>query len=202
MLDAIITWDEWLFRLSNGDWRSPLFDTLFPLVTNWHNFAIPFLLAALLLITLGRWRGLRFVVLALVSVMVADALSAHLVKSLVGRARPCNALEGVKILVGCTMSSSFPSNHAANASVLATLAILYARSLLLPAAAVAMLVAYSRVYVGVHYPLDILAGGVLGIAVALALSGIMTATIRFLQIREEAPPTDRRHLHRFEMGER
>jgi undecaprenyl-diphosphatase len=77
--------------------------------------------------------------------------------------------------VGCTNSPSFPSNHAVNASVLATLATLYMPRLCLPAVALAILVGYSRVYVGVHYPLDVLGGSVLGVVVALGLSGIMNA---------------------------
>jgi undecaprenyl-diphosphatase len=75
--------------------------------------------------------------------------------------------------VGCTNLPTFPSNHAVNASVLATLATLYMPRLWLPAAALAFLVGYSRVYVGVHYPLDVLAGSLLGMAVAIAFSGGM-----------------------------
>jgi undecaprenyl-diphosphatase len=186
MLEAIMMWDERLFRLINGDWHSPLFDMLFPVVTDAKTYTLPFVLAALVLIAVGRWRGLRFVILAAVSVLVADALSQHLVKSLVERARPCNALEEVRLLVGCTTSLSFPSNHAVNASVIATQVASSARLLLLPAAATAILVAYSRIYVGVHYPLDVLAGCVLGIVVARTLSWVVATIWRFLPRSREA----------------
>jgi undecaprenyl-diphosphatase len=89
------------------------------------------------------------------------------------RARPCIGLADLRLLVGCTNSPSFPSNHAVNASVLATLATISMPRFCLPAMALAVLVVYSRVYVGVHYPLDVLFGGALGIVVALVFSGVM-----------------------------
>jgi undecaprenyl-diphosphatase len=129
--------------------------------------------AAIILVVVGRVRGLRFLVLAVVSVVVADAIASHVLKNSFFRVRPCNALEGVRLLVGCTNSAAFPSNHAVNVSVLATLAALYMPRLWLPATALACIVGYSRVYVGTHYPLDVLAGSVLGIVVALVCSRVM-----------------------------
>ena len=198
MLEAIMAWDERMFHLINGDWHKPWFDILFPWVTAWTNYLIPLLLVALAMIAVGRWRGLRFVLLALVSVLVADAMSARIVKTLVDRPRPCIALEEeeeVRLLVGCTTSPSFPSNHAVNASVLATLVGLYVRPLLLPATIVAMLVIYSRVYVGVHYPLDVLAGSLLGVATALALSWVVTVMAPLLPRWQETPPSGPRRIH-------
>jgi undecaprenyl-diphosphatase len=129
--------------------------------------------AAIVIVLVGRVRGLRFLVLAVVSVVVADAIGTHIFKYSFLRARPCIVLEDVRLLVGCTKLPSFPSNHAVNACVLATLTSLYLPRLWLPATALAILVGYSRVYVGVHYPLDVLAGSVLGIVVALAFSRAM-----------------------------
>jgi len=80
----------------------------------------------------------------------------------------------VRLLVGCTDSPSFPSNHAVNATVLATLVTLSMPRLWFPVIVLAILVGYSRVYVGVHYPLDVLLGGLLGLVVALVLSWILT----------------------------
>ncbi len=173
MLEASLQWDERTFRLLNGHWFNPILDRLLPFVTDAGNFVLPFAVAAVIIVLLGRVRGLRFLVLAVVSVVVADAIGTHIFKYKFGRARPCIALADVRLLVGCTNHPSFPSNHAVNASVLATLATLYMPRLSLPAVALAFLVGYSRVYVGVHYPLDVLAGSLLGIAVAVAFSGAM-----------------------------
>jgi undecaprenyl-diphosphatase len=174
MLDALLAWDEHLFHLLNQAWLHPILDRLLPFITDAQNFILPFIIAAIIIGLVGRVRGLRFLVLAVISVVVADAISTHLVKYEFSRARPCIALADVRLLVGCTKSPSFPSNHAVNASALATLAALYLPRFGLPAMALAVLVVYSRVYVGVHYPLDVLVGSVLGIVVALVFSGVMT----------------------------
>jgi undecaprenyl-diphosphatase len=173
MLDALLGRDERIFRLLNGNWLNPVLDHLLPFATDAGNFILPFVAAAIVIVLVGRVRGLRFLVLAVVSVVVADAIGTHIFKYSFLRARPCIALGNVRLLVGCTNLPSFPSNHAVNASVLATLTTLYIPRLWLPATALAILVGYSRVYVGVHYPLDVLAGSVLGIVVALVFSGVM-----------------------------
>jgi undecaprenyl-diphosphatase len=173
MLDALLGWDERIFRLLNGNWLNPILDRLLPFATDAGNFILPFVVAAIVIVLVGRVRGLRFLVLAVVSVVAADAIGTHIFKYSFLRARPCIALADVRLLVGCTKLPSFPSNHAVNASVLATLISLYMPRLWLAATALAILVGYSRIYVGVHYPLDVLAGSVLGIIVALAFSGVM-----------------------------
>ena len=174
MLTALLAWDERIFRVLNDTWIHPALDRLLPLVTDARNYTILFLLGAILILFVGRMRGLRFLVLAVCSVIVADAIGTHVFKLVFARTRPCIALEGVRLLVGCVNSPSFPSNHAVNTSALATLAALSRPRLWLPAAAMAMLVGYSRVYTGAHYPLDVVAGGVLGMAVALTLSAVMS----------------------------
>jgi undecaprenyl-diphosphatase len=172
MLEALLGWDERMFRLLNEGWFHPVLDRVMPLATDARNYTLPFILAAALILLVGRLRGMRFLALATVSVVVADAVSAHVFKQAFFRTRPCIALEGVRQLVGCVNSPAFPSNHAVNAAALATLAILYMPRLWPLAVAPAMLVGYSRIYVGSHYPLDVLVGGALGIAMAFVFSGI------------------------------
>jgi undecaprenyl-diphosphatase len=173
MLDTLLAWDERMFRLLNEHWHNSTLDLVMPFVTDARNYILLFIVAAIILVVVGGLHGLRFLVLAVLSIVVADAIGSHVFKLFFLRSRPCGALEGVRLLVGCTNSASFPSNHAVNASVLATLVMLYMPRLWLPAMALALLVGYSRIYVGVHYPLDVLLGGVLGIVVALVLSKVM-----------------------------
>jgi undecaprenyl-diphosphatase len=184
VLDALLAWDERIFRLFNEGWLHPVLDRLLPLVSDARTFTVPLIIAAVVITLVGRLRGIRFLVLAVVSVVVADAIGTQIFKYSLLRARPCIALAEVRLLVGCTHLPSFPSNHAVNTSVLATLATLYMPRLWLAALGVAFLVGYSRVYVGVHYPLDVLAGSMLGVSVALAFSGLMS----FLWPRSAEPP--------------
>lgn len=181
MFDTFIAWDQRAFHLINGTWHHPILDLLFPFITDPAHFTALLTAMTLTLLVWGNGRVRRFVCLAGLGLLVADAVSTYLFKYTFLRVRPCTMLEGVRLLTGCTDSPSFPSNHAVNVSTLATLVALYIRLLWVPVAATALLVAYSRVYVGVHYPIDVLAGCLLGIAIALLLSQVMSFLLRRFQ---------------------
>ncbi len=181
MFDPLIAWDNRVFRLINEAWQHPILDALLPFMTDWRNFVVPLTVMALALLVWGGLQGRLFLLTAVVALLAGDAVSTYLFKHTIMRARPCLVLEGVRLLVGCASSGSFPSNHAVNATALVTLVVLYAPFLLVPAAAVALLIGYSRVYVGVHYPLDVLTGSLLGIVVAMTLCWAITSLVGRLQ---------------------
>ena len=122
----------------------------------------------------------------------ADLL-ALVVKALVDRPRPPAVLPEADPLLGGTVGASLPSGHAATSFAGAViLAILFRRgtwALL----ALAVLISFSRVYVGVHYPLDLLAGAALGVAVAavplLVTLRPLPRLSEALRRSGEAPPT-------------
>jgi len=137
-----------------------------PLVTEKWNFVLPMALVVLYLLGKGGRHGRVIVLCAVLLVVCADA-SATALRSYFQRVRPCQALEGVRLLVGCSDSFSFPSNHATNAFALAAFFATYYRQRAVPLFVMAALVGYSRIYVGVHYPTDVLAGALLGVAFGL-----------------------------------
>lgn len=113
-------------------------------------------------------RSPRLFVLVLLADAAADGL-AEALKTAVGERRPHLSHQ----LVATPHSSSFPSGHAATSFACATVL-----SVLVPRAAPAFLVlaaaiAYSRLYVGVHWPLDVLAGAALGVATSLLLLAVI-----------------------------
>jgi len=167
--------DLQLLRLVN-DHASPALDHLMAAASN-RGFLLA--IAAAFAVYLGlrsphRWLA---AVLLLLSVGVADLVSVRVVKPAVDRARPCHSLASVRAPLGCGPGKSFPSAHAADTAAAAAVISWAAPALTPVALAIAALVGISRVYLGMHYPSDVVAGWVLGAAVGAAL--ITIARLRY-----------------------
>ena len=114
------------------------------------------------------WRRPWFFVALVTATLAADGLSL-LLRQWIGRDRPPLVYPDPRPLVGVPHSGAFPSGHAASAFAAATVIAWASRRLAIPVYALATLVAWSRVYVGVHWPLDVIGGAALGTLVAIAL---------------------------------
>jgi undecaprenyl-diphosphatase len=133
-----------------------------------------FVVVALFLAVL--WRRPWLFVAVLAADAAADAISLGL-RDWIDRRRPPLVYPEPKPLVGVPHSGSFPSGHAATAFACATVIAWAAPRLAVPAFVLAAAISWSRVYVGVHWPLDVLGGAVLGVLVATALLKL-SATLR------------------------
>ena len=122
----------------------------------------------------------------LLAVVVADGIAdlvARGIKSVVDVQRPAFRYAEPKALVHVPHDHSFPSGHAATSFACATTLALAFPRLVVPLYVLAAAIAYSRVYVGVHYPLDVVGGAVLGIAVATTLRWLVSARPRSRRAR-------------------
>jgi 4-amino-4-deoxy-L-arabinose transferase-like glycosyltransferase/membrane-associated phospholipid phosphatase len=156
--------DTALFFSINQGMRNGFFDIIMPFVTEWSKFIfLPLLLWCFLKEGNRAW---KFLAIAALSIALADG-SGNVLKNLIGRVRPCTVLENVHLLMGCGSSFSMPSNHASNVFAVAMVFWLLRRSLVSGLYVfIAGLIAFSRVYIGVHYPFDVAAGALLGCAAA------------------------------------
>ncbi|GAB4405576.1 MAG: glycosyltransferase family 39 protein [Thermodesulfovibrionales bacterium] len=159
--------DTALFFLLNRDLQNRLFDAVMPFITGRaYIIVLPFLILFLLK---ERKGGLVILALSFFSILLADG-SANALKHLIGRVRPCNVLDNVHLLVGCSSSFSMPSNHAANSFAFATPFMFMTRNRLRYLFVfIAALVCLSRVIVGVHYPSDVIVGAVAGSLMSIAV---------------------------------
>jgi undecaprenyl-diphosphatase len=201
MINAILEWDRQLFHFLNTTLATPLGDWVWPAITHYDRFLavrILLLLAWIMLVVKGGRRG-RMAALVLVPVIVvSDQLNSHVLKELVGRARPCHLIDGVTImpdihmLVDCGPGFSFTSSHAVNNAAAATVLSYYYPRWTWAFVAWATLVALSRVFVGVHYPLDVLSGAVIGACIAYlmitAAEGVVRAVDRRAADRRTGVP--------------
>jgi len=172
MPDTLLQLDRHLFYFVNHDLANAFFDWIMPLLRN-PKFWIP-LYVFIAGFCVWRYKKTGLIIIAFLGLTfgVADYGSATLVKSFVKRVRPCNdpAMASTIIKrVDCGPGYSFPSTHASNHFALAFCfsLILYKRWpwVWLWALLWAGVVCFAQVYVGVHYPIDILGGAVFGMLV-------------------------------------
>lgn len=182
--------DQKLLFLINREWSSPALDKLMALASSAAFWAIPLGLAALWLAWKGGFRGRVFVLVALVAFGITDGIVGRNLKRSVNRLRPHQSEFGVRMIdlarpvwkglaqpvreklsLGSSRfkkedGRSFPSNHSANTAAVALVAALLFRwgwLVFLPA----LLVSYSRIYTGAHWPSDVAAGVFIGCGTGL-----------------------------------
>lgn len=163
MLETLLNIDKKIFTFLNSSIANPIFDVFFPIITNQDIWIIPILIGVIILSIKGGTKGRIASIVLIIGIILADYSSAQIFKPYFQRLRPSHdILEEIRLLVPKGGKYGFVSSHAANIYVSATiLSYFYSKRKKL-FFTIAALVAFSRVYVGVHYPADILFGGLLG----------------------------------------
>jgi len=163
--------DVAVFHFCNRTIANTVGDVFFPFITDlnqhWYGW-IFFGGIWLALVAFGGKKGRMMGGLLILVVLLSDQFSSRVVKYYVMRPRPCwevdgkKMVEGVRLLVSCGGGYSFPSSHAVNNFALASFASHYYRKWSIPLFTFAFLMAFSRLYIGVHYPSDMLGGIIIG----------------------------------------
>lgn len=139
-------------------------DRFFTTITNVNNWYITYIILLCISFIKGGRRGKIAAIGILILILVTDQVSAGIIKDTFHRIRPCGALKDVITPLGCNGTFSFPSNHAVNNFAAAFFFYKLFPKLKWALFIAASLVAISRVYVGLHYPSDILGGAIIGSA--------------------------------------
>jgi membrane-associated phospholipid phosphatase len=172
--------DRWLLKKINGEWTNGFFDHIFLLFRlSWFWFPL-YLFLFLVAVFNFKKNWWWWIILFVCTVALTDMTGTRLFKHLIPRYRPCSDpdfFSNVRMLLeNCAGGNSFISNHAANHFGMATFVFFTLRHYfnkyfyfiwLWP-----ILVCYAQLYVGVHYPSDIIAGAIIGM-----LLGFLTASI-------------------------
>jgi membrane-associated phospholipid phosphatase len=173
LIKRLLSYDHQLFRTINSDWHNPFFNWLMPWLRNSNVWYPLYLFLILTAVINYRKKGWWWVAFAAGTVVLTDFVSSTLIKENIWRLRPCNNPDlssWINIMVGYRpQSSSFTSSHAANHFGIATFLYLSLKEefgkwpMLFFLWAFA--ISYAQVYVGVHYPLDVIAGTGIGLLI-------------------------------------
>jgi membrane-associated phospholipid phosphatase len=174
----IDTIDRKFFFFVNNDLANGFFDAVMPFIRE-SNLWVPLYLFMLVFaaINFGK-RGWLWMVFVICTVALCDLVSSHLIKEFIFRTRPCqnpDLASRIRILVNyCPHSSSFTSSHATNHFGLAMFFVItlrpYTSAWINLFFAWAAIICFAQVYVGVHYPADVISGGILGCAIGYIIA--------------------------------
>jgi len=177
------SWDRGMFEALNKWFSSMFFDALMPVISDFSVWLVPAAIIWLWFFVKTDRRGKMIALSCFLVVAATDQLASTVIKPYVGRARPCNVVPEARFyqdgnwittdkfaLTTYKTSYSFPSSHAANIAGMATFWSYFYPHVTPVMMVAAFFVGYSRIYMGEHYPTDVLAGYLLGIVVALLIA--------------------------------
>jgi membrane-associated phospholipid phosphatase len=182
MLNSLIETDYHLFRLLNQEWTNPVFDIVMPIIRNQFTWVPVYFF----LLSFGyhhfRKRLLLWVGFFLLTFTLTDLISTQIFKAYFERPRPCWNMvtqSQARMLIPCSHAFSFVSSHAANhfgisTFLFITLSPFFRRRFLSIVFLWAMMICMAQVYVGAHFPGDVVAGGLLGILIGILTGKLST----------------------------
>jgi membrane-associated phospholipid phosphatase len=189
MLKSVLQMDRSLFYYINNRWSNDVFDAVMPFIRNQY-FWVPVYLFLLVFVFINFqkkvwWWALFF----LATFALTDLISASVIKTLVERPRPCVdpvASETVRMLIPCSYGYSFVSSHASNHFGIAMFVFMtmkqFSNRWIWLLFAWAFVISFAQVYVGAHFPFDVVGGALLGMFIGHRTAIIFNKQFGGLQV--------------------
>lgn len=165
LVGAAYNLDVYIFYMINSGLNNSFFNILMPLIANLGLYSV-WILICILLAIFGGKKGRNVALICFIAIVIGY-FSAEILKIIFAKPRPFEVLTGVN-LFGIETEYSFPSTHATEVFIGCTI-IGKKYGHIIPFICLAVLVSISRVYVGVHYPSDILGGALLGLGISFLI---------------------------------
>jgi undecaprenyl-diphosphatase len=182
--------DTWLFLQINSHWTHPWLDNILPWWRDANSWIPLYLFMILFLFLNFKNKAWWWLLFAVINVILTDQISSHLIKNFIQRPRPCadDYLQfHIRLLLDhCSGGYSFTSSHATNHFGFAVFVFITLKDVLKKWKWLfivwAATISYGQVYVGVHYPLDVFCGALLGSFIGFMMSRIYTNQFGTLQL--------------------
>ena len=165
--EGIPAFDAAVMEFIQTHFHNPVTDAVFPVLTTLGEAGLIWIAAALVLLCFKKTRMTG--TLVLVTMLLTFVSGELILKNIVCRPRPCAAFPDFPMLIARPYSYSFPSGHSASSFAAAVMLTLQQKKWGWAALVLAALIAFSRVFLFVHYPTDVLAGALLGTLFAFAV---------------------------------
>jgi undecaprenyl-diphosphatase len=188
ILQSLEQFDRWLFKKINGQWINGVFDFVLPFLRQ-ANFWMPLYLFVFVFVALNfKKNWWWWIVFFLCTVALTDMIGTRIFKHVFERLRPCSdpyfVLNVRLLLKDCAGGYSFVSNHAANHFGMSAFFYFTVRRYLPKWAWIAwvwaFIIAYAQIYVGIHYPFDVICGAILGILVGMFTASFFNKKFGFV----------------------
>lgn len=160
-MDLIQNMDIYILDFIHKNIANNFLDKIMIFITSIGNLGLIWIGISLLLLISKRYRKVG--VLCIASLFLSSLIGEVLLKNLVQRGRPFTAVEGINLLIKAPKSFSFPSGHTASSFAVATVVGRKIEKFKLPIYILAIAIAFSRLYLYVHYPSDVLVGALIGV---------------------------------------
>lgn len=173
MSDCLQTLDENILFFIQEHIKCPALDRVMVFITSLGDAGFIWITLGILFLLIKQYQKCGITLLCVLK--VANYLCSKVLKPFVGRVRPCNKFPQIPLLIPALHSPSFPSGHTMSSFACATVLYYFDKRIGIAGYILASLIAFSRLYLFVHYPTDVLGGILYGISVAIIMIYCMKA---------------------------